>query len=110
VKGLSAVADERCRTDKLDGVIKHRSSRETTMVGRGASLDGRLFLGGTDGSTGSELLTFVAIDGQALRGEALLAPELGRNALPYLDGVNSEKRRVTKRVTVRTSGAEPLST
>jgi len=46
VKGLSAVADERCRTDKLDGVIKRRSSRETTMVGRGASLDGRLFLGG----------------------------------------------------------------
>jgi len=45
VKSLSAVADERCRTDKLDGVIKHRSSRETTMVGRGASLDG-----GTDGS------------------------------------------------------------
>jgi len=34
VKGLSAVADERCRADKLDGVIKHRSSRETTMVGR----------------------------------------------------------------------------
>ena len=32
VKGLSAVADERCRTDKLDGV-KHRSSRERTMVG-----------------------------------------------------------------------------
>jgi len=30
-KGLSAVAG---RTDKLDGVIKHRSSRETTMVGR----------------------------------------------------------------------------
>ena len=26
------------RTDKLDEVIKHRSSRETTMVGRGASL------------------------------------------------------------------------
>jgi len=50
VKGLSAVADERRRTDKLDGVIKHRSSRETTMVGRGASLDGRLFLCGTDGS------------------------------------------------------------
>jgi len=50
VKGLAAVADERCRTDKLDGVIKHRSSRETTMVGRGASLDGCLFLGGTDGS------------------------------------------------------------
>ena len=49
-KGLSAIADERCRTDKLDGVIKHRSSRETTMVGRGASLDGRLFLSGTDGS------------------------------------------------------------
>ena len=48
VKGLSAVADERCRTDKLDGVIKDRSSRETAMVGRGASLDGRLFLGGTD--------------------------------------------------------------
>ena len=38
------------RTDKLDGAIKHRSSRETTMVGRGASLHGRLFLGGTDGS------------------------------------------------------------
>ena len=35
VKGLSAVADERCQADKLDGVIKHRSSRETTMVGRG---------------------------------------------------------------------------
>jgi len=34
VKGLSAVADERCRTNKLDGVIKHRSSRETTMIGR----------------------------------------------------------------------------
>ena len=50
VKGLSAVADERCRTDKLDGVIKHRSSRETTMVGRRASLDGTLLLGGTDGS------------------------------------------------------------
>jgi hypothetical protein len=50
VKGLSVVADERCRTAKLDGIIKHRSSRETTMVGRGASLDGRLFLGGTDGS------------------------------------------------------------
>ena len=49
-KGLSAVAERRCRTDKLDGVIKHRSSRETTMVGRGASLDGCLFLGGTDGS------------------------------------------------------------
>ena len=50
VKGLSAVADERGQTDKLDGVIKHRSSRETTMVGRGAALDGRLFLGGTDDS------------------------------------------------------------
>ena len=50
VKGLSAVADERCRTDKLDGVIKRRSSRETMMVGRGVSFDGRLFLGGTDGS------------------------------------------------------------
>ena len=50
MKDLSAVADERRRTDKLDGVIKHRSSRETTMVGRGASLDGRLFLSGTDGS------------------------------------------------------------
>jgi len=47
VKGLSAVADERCRTDKLDGVIKYRSSRETTMVGRGAAPDGRVFLGGT---------------------------------------------------------------
>jgi hypothetical protein len=47
-KGLSAVAEGRCLTDKLDGIIKHRSSRETTMVGRGASLDGRLFLGGTD--------------------------------------------------------------
>ena len=35
VKGLAAVADERCRTDKLIGVIKHKSSRETTMVGRG---------------------------------------------------------------------------
>src|SRR5215469_13444010 len=35
---------------ELDGVIKYRSSRETMMVGRGVSLDGRLFLGGTDGS------------------------------------------------------------
>ena len=50
MKGLAAVADERHRTDKLDGVIKHRSSRETTMVGRGASLGGRLFLGENDGS------------------------------------------------------------
>src|SRR6516165_10121315 len=60
VKGLAAVADERCRTDKLDGVIKHRSSRETTMVGRGASLDGRLFLGGTDrryGAGGEDVAT-----------------------------------------------------
>jgi len=46
VKGLSAVADERCQTDKLDGVIKHRSSRETTMVGRGASLDAVSFSAG----------------------------------------------------------------
>src|SRR5215813_5469210 len=49
-KGLSAVADGGRRTDKLDGVIKHRSSRETTMVGRGTSLHGRLFLSGTDDS------------------------------------------------------------
>ena len=35
VKGLAAVADERCRTDKLDGVIKHRWSRETTMSAAG---------------------------------------------------------------------------
>src|SRR6516162_4823276 len=47
------VAEGRSRTDKLDGVIKHRSSRETTMVGHGATLDGRLFLGGTDGSNPS---------------------------------------------------------
>ena len=53
MKGLSAVADERCWTDKLDVVIKHRSSRETTIVCRGATLDGRLFLGGTDGSNPS---------------------------------------------------------
>ena len=46
VNGFSAVADERCRTDKLDGVIKHRSSRETTMVGRGAALDGLSFPAG----------------------------------------------------------------
>jgi len=50
VKGLSAVAGKRCRIDNLDWVLKHRSSRETTMVGRGASLDDLLFLGGTDGS------------------------------------------------------------
>src|SRR5438270_1798255 len=49
-KRLSAVAEGRCRTDKLDGVIKHRSSRATTMVGGRAALHGRLFLGGTDGS------------------------------------------------------------
>jgi hypothetical protein len=48
-KGLSAVAEGRCRTDKLDGLIKHRSSRETTMVGRGP-LSTAVFLGGTDGS------------------------------------------------------------
>jgi hypothetical protein len=52
-KGLSAVAERRCRTDKLDGVIKHRSSPETTVVGRGPPLDGRLFDGGTDGSNPS---------------------------------------------------------
>ena len=44
------VAEGRSRTDKLDGVIKHRSSRETTMVRHGASLHGHLLLGGTDGS------------------------------------------------------------
>ena len=49
MKGLSAVADERCQADKLDGVIKHWSSRETTMVGRGP-LSTAVFLGGTDGS------------------------------------------------------------
>src|SRR6516164_4169711 len=31
-------------------VLKHRSSRETTMVGRGPPRHGRLFDGGTDGS------------------------------------------------------------
>ena len=36
-KGPSAVAEGRCRTDKLDAVIKPKSSREATMVGRGAS-------------------------------------------------------------------------
>jgi len=49
-KGLLAVAERRYRTDKLDGVIKHSSSRETTVVGRGPPLHGRLFDGGTDGS------------------------------------------------------------
>jgi len=44
------VAEGRSRTDKLDGVIKHRPSRETTMVGRRASLHGHLLLGGTDDS------------------------------------------------------------
>src|SRR5215831_17687276 len=34
-KSLSAVAERRCRTDKLDGVIKHGLSHKTTMVGRG---------------------------------------------------------------------------
>jgi hypothetical protein len=34
-KGLSAVAEPRCRTDKIDEVIRHRSSRETTVVERG---------------------------------------------------------------------------
>ena len=34
-------------------VIKHRSSREATMVGRGPLLQGRLFDGGTDGSNPS---------------------------------------------------------
>jgi hypothetical protein len=52
-KGFSAVAERRCRADKLDGVIKHRSSRETTVVGRGPPLHGRLFDGGTDGSNPS---------------------------------------------------------
>src|SRR5215813_14786885 len=45
-KGLSAVAEGGRRTDKLDGVIKHRSSRETTMVGRGASLTAVSFSAG----------------------------------------------------------------
>jgi hypothetical protein len=40
-KGLSAIAEGTYQTDKLDGVIKHRSSREMTMVGGGAFLDGR---------------------------------------------------------------------
>ena len=52
-KGLLAVAERRYRTDKLDGVIKHSSSRETTVVGRGPPLHGRLFDGGTDGSNPS---------------------------------------------------------
>src|SRR5437762_7351837 len=47
---LSAVIEGRCRTDKLDGVIKHRSPRAATMVGRRAALHGPFFLGGTDGS------------------------------------------------------------
>src|SRR5262249_12031583 len=45
-KGLSAVAEGGRRTDKLDGVIKHRSSRETTMVGRGAFLTAVSFSAG----------------------------------------------------------------
>src|SRR5256885_11332292 len=52
-KGLSAVAERRCRTDKLDGVITQRSSRETMGVGRGPPLHGRLYDGGTDGSNPS---------------------------------------------------------
>src|ERR1700756_2818103 len=45
-KGLSAVAERSCRTDKLDGIIKHRSSRKTTVVGCGPPLHSRLFDGG----------------------------------------------------------------
>jgi hypothetical protein len=30
-----SLAERRCRTDKLDGVIEHRSCRGTTVVGRG---------------------------------------------------------------------------
>jgi hypothetical protein len=41
--GLAVVVG---RTDRLDGLIKHRSSRATTMVGRGPPFDGRLFTAG----------------------------------------------------------------
>src|SRR6516225_585980 len=46
-KGLSAVADERCRTDKLDGVIK---ARDADGRPRGLSRRPSLFFRGTDGS------------------------------------------------------------
>ncbi len=49
-KGLSAVAKGRCRTNKLDGVIKHRSSTRDDNGWPRTSLHGRLFLGRTDGS------------------------------------------------------------
>jgi hypothetical protein len=52
-KGLSAVAERGCRGRQVNGVIRLRSSRETTVVGRGPALHDRLSDGGTDGSNSS---------------------------------------------------------
>src|SRR5215471_21195430 len=52
-KGSLGSAERRCRTDRLDGIIKPRSSRETSVVARGSLLNRRLVDGGTDGSNPS---------------------------------------------------------
>src|SRR6516162_7230552 len=52
-KGPLGSAEQRCRTDRLDGIMKPRSSRETSVVARGSLFDGRLVDGGTDGSNPS---------------------------------------------------------
>src|SRR6516164_9581243 len=52
-KGSLGSAEQRCRTDRLDGIMKPRSSRETSVVARGSLFDGRLVDGGTDGSNPS---------------------------------------------------------
>jgi hypothetical protein len=52
-KGSLGSAERRCRTDRLDGIINPRSSRETSVVARGSLLNGRLVDDGTDGSNPS---------------------------------------------------------
>jgi len=54
-----------------EGKIQVIRSQEAAL---GNGTEGRIRLAP---AAGSELLTFVAIDGRALRSEALLAPELG---------------------------------
>src|SRR6516164_5005357 len=68
--------------DKVSRLLP-TSSRETTMVGRGASLDGRLFLGGTDGSNP------VLSSGES--GE--LPTRLGPNLRPRFRAIDHDKGR-----------------